>query len=80
MQKNYNNPYLDVEKVKEDLQLYIERTKPKLTDATNGEDLDTMDRFQRRDTSSPSPTLKTMTTLHKQKGNQSPGRKTSSSP
>ncbi len=29
MQKNYNNPYLEVEKVKDDLHDYLDRTKPK---------------------------------------------------
>lgn len=29
MQKKYNNPYLEVEKMKEELNMFIEKTKPK---------------------------------------------------
>ena len=29
MLKKYNNPYLDVDKMKDDLHRYIEQTKPK---------------------------------------------------
>ena len=29
MQKKYNNPFLEVERMKEDLNTYIERTRPK---------------------------------------------------
>ena len=38
MQKKYNNPYLEVDKVKDDLHKYIEKTKPKKQDVFSGEE------------------------------------------